>query len=189
MNNLEENAPLKNLAGSSPHKTAVNRCQQQIDWYANHAKKFRKRQGRANILTIILAGMTPVLVVIQASLQEYQRGQALLTFLIALFPATAAMISATSESAQWKENYIRFAYTAELLRSELVKFQTRTSQAYKYELTEEKVLDNFVTRIEKIALAETGNWQAQITESMEVSDAITYMNELRNSLYPVGHSQ
>ena len=72
-------------------------------------------------------------------------------------PVLAAVIGLWN----WQKNWVRFAATAEALKSELVKLQTRTGEAYGASLDEETVFNNFVFRIEGLASGELAAWGAR----------------------------
>jgi hypothetical protein len=57
---------------------------------------------------------------------------------------------------------VRFASTAEALKSELIKFETRTSPAYRHEVTDDVAIDNFVQAVEALVLSETSGWHTQL---------------------------
>jgi hypothetical protein len=69
----------------------------------------------------------------------------------------ASVVAAIIGLWGWQENWVRFAATAETLKSELVKFDTRTGP-YSSSLNEEMVLDSFVARIESLASNEVAAW-------------------------------
>ena len=99
---------------------------------------------------VVLAGLTPVL----ALWKFFDRYDVLPA-------AIASVLAAVIGLWGWQENWVRFAATAEALKSELVRFQTRTGEAYGFGLDEETVLDNFVARIEGLASGELAAWGAR----------------------------
>jgi len=86
----------------------------------------------------------------------------------ALPAALVTMIVGLGGIFQWKENYLRFAYTSQALKSEKIRFETRTSKGYRSQLKDETALDHFVTRVDKITMGEVGEWR---TLMQEVSQA------------------
>jgi len=63
---------------------------------------------------------------------------------------------------QWQQNWVRFASTSEALKSELIRFETRTSPAYRPEVTDDVAIDNFVQAVEALVLSETSGWHTQL---------------------------
>lgn len=69
--------------------------------------------------------------------------------------ALAAIAAGLVGVFQWQQNWVRFASTAEALKSELIRFETRTSSAYRPEVTDDVAIDNFVQAVEALVLSET----------------------------------
>ena len=139
-------------AGTSPrHQMALKRCAEQIGRYERHAGRSRFLYRTFQSAVVILAGLTPVLAL-------WEKGSELVQVLPAAIASVAAAIIGLWS---WQENWVRFAATAEALKSELVKFQTRTGEAYAVSLNEETVLYNFVVRIEGLASGELAAWGAR----------------------------
>ena len=137
-------------ASTNPrYGTALKRCAEQIGWYERHAGRARFLYRTFQSAVVILAGLTPVL-----ALWEFERYDVLPA-------ALASVLAAIIGLWAWQENWVRFAATAEALKSELVKFQTRTGEAYGVGLDEETVLNNFVARIEGLASGELAAWGAR----------------------------
>ena len=131
------------------YETALKRCAEQIGWYERHAGRARRFYRTFQSAVVILAGLTPIL-----ALWEFDRYDVLPA-------ALASVLAAVIGLWGWQENWVRFAATAEALKSELVKFQTRTGEAYAASLDEETVLNNFVIRIEGLASGELAAWGAR----------------------------
>ena len=119
------------------YETALKRCVEQIGWYERHARRARVFYRTFQSAVVVLAGLTPVLALWEKAPE-----------LVQVLPAAIASIAAAIIGLwSWQENWVRFAATAEALKSELLRLQTRTSEAYEIRLDEETVLDNFVARI------------------------------------------
>jgi hypothetical protein len=125
---------------------ALKRCAEQIGWYERHAVRARVLYRTFQSAVVILAGLTPAL-----ALWKFERYDVLPA-------ALASVLAAVIGPWSWQENWVRFAATAEALRSELVKFQTRTGEACGASLDEETVLNNLVVRIECLASGELAAW-------------------------------
>ncbi len=128
------------------YETALKRCADQIGWYERHAGRARRFYRICQSAVVVLAGLTPVL-----ALWKFGRYDVLPAALASVLAAVVGLWS-------WQENWVRFAATAEALKSELVRFQTRTGEAYGAGLDEEAVLNNFVVRIEGLASGELAAW-------------------------------
>ena len=63
---------------------------------------------------------------------------------------------------QWRESYPRFAYVGEALKSERLKFETRTTVEYGPHLDEHQALSNFVVYMEALVMDEVTDWRAQM---------------------------
>ena len=156
---------------------ALNRCDTLIDWYQRQLKKQRAALTTTRLVAVVLSGLVPVLVIVQMSLTAQTPNWLAVSILIALFPALAAISSALDELFQYKENWIRFSIATEELKSEKVKFLTRTTKAYQRDLDEYEALSNFVTRIERITLRETRRWQSQVEEAAELDELLKSMGK------------
>ncbi|MEE8566362.1 MAG: DUF4231 domain-containing protein [Candidatus Bipolaricaulota bacterium] len=138
---------------------ALKHCQAQIDWYEKVKIKHRLAYQTSLIATIVLSGITPILIL---------TGD--LPALIQALPAAlVTVIVSLSGIFQWKENYLRFAYTSQALKSEKIRFETRTSKEYNLKLMDTTALDRFVTRVENITMGEVGEWRALMQETPEPS--------------------
>lgn len=135
---------------------ALKRCNEQIKWYEDHASHARILYRAFQSAVVILGGLTPVLALWS---EEVSRG------VQALPAALAAIVAGISGFWRWQENWIRFGYTAEALKSELVKFETRATEAYRASLNEEQALENFVIRIEDLAIGEVSEWRTRLSQT------------------------
>jgi hypothetical protein len=148
-------------AGTKPrHQMALKRCAEQIGWYERHAGRARLLYRTFQSAVVVLAGLTPVLALWE---KASELAQVLPAALASVFAAIVGLWS-------WQENWVRFAATAEALKSELVKFQTRTGEAYGASLDEETVLNNFVVRIEGLASGELAAWGARQSQGDSPQD-------------------
>ena len=140
-------------ASTNPrYETALKRCADQIGWYERHAGRARFFYRTFQSAVVVLAGLTPVLALWEKVVPEPFQ----------VLPAAVASVAAAIIGLwSWQENWVRFAATAEALKSALVKFQTRTGEAYGASLDEETVLNNFVVRIEGLASGELAAWGAR----------------------------
>jgi hypothetical protein len=158
---------------------ALQRCNEAIEWYSEAIDRNRRLYRWSTTLAVLLGGLTPVLVVFQALYQDYQSA---FMILAALFPAVAAIITGLNGLYQWKDNYTRVAHVTQMLKSEKVKFLTRSSPRYKPELSDQEIVNNLVTRIESICLKEVSDWRTQFDEGMDLNAAMQLVLETRSSL-------
>ena len=156
---------------------ALDRCDDLIDWYKDNMFIQRRRMARSRLVAIVLSGLIPVLVIVQMSLQRTTIWWVGISILIALFPASAAIISGMNELFQYKENWIRFSETEEELKSEKARYLTRTTPPYDKRLDDYKALSHFVARVEAITLRETRKWRMQAEKSKELDELIKGMNQ------------
>lgn len=128
---------------------ALCRCGEQVAWYT----RFARRQGRVadffQIITVLLASTTPLLILWGKPAPVIQ----------AIPAALAAVTAGLINRFHWREDSVRFSSTSELLKSERIKCETRTTTAYDLSRTREEALDSFVTRIEQFAVSELGEWR------------------------------
>jgi len=131
-------------------------CQSMIDWYETVKFKQRLAYQAAQIAIIVLSGITPILILVGEIPVFWQ----------ALPPAVVTILVGLSGIFQWKENYLRFAFTSQALQSEKVRFETRTSSDYHRQLKEVTALERFVTRVDNIVMGEVGEWRVLMQESV-----------------------
>ncbi len=143
----------------SPHQRALERCEDQIKWYSWAKRRQRILYQTFQFTAIVLSGLTPVLILWSDLPKTLQ----------ALPAAVAAIASGLIGIFQWKENYSRFGYSAEALKSEKIKFETRTTRRYGAKLDDYEALENFVTRIEALIMDEVTDWRSQILEGASES--------------------
>lgn len=136
------------------YQTAMERCSDAIGWYDKHKGLDRWAFYATQTLAISLGALAPVAVV---SLPE-------LKWLHALLPALGAIAAGLGASFGFRENWVRFGVTEELLKSERAKFQTRTTPPYATTVADEVALSNFVDRVEAIVLSEATQWKAGLQD-------------------------
>jgi hypothetical protein len=73
----------------------------------------------------------------------------------ALPAALASMLAAIMSSYRWREEWSRFEFTAEAVKSEWMEFETRMTDDYS---GDEAALNTFVTKIEALAATEVTGW-------------------------------
>ena len=133
---------------------ALERCAQQVEWYERHARIASRSFTVFQAAAIVLGALTPVLILVTNLPKAVQ----------ALPAALASIAAGLVAMFRWLENRTRFSYTAEALKSERLKFETRTTPSYATSLADERALENFVARIEEISLREVAEWRSQLAE-------------------------
>jgi hypothetical protein len=144
---------------SLKYEKALDHCQEMIDWY--NKQKFWQRvyYQVSQILTILLSGITPILILVDQLPELIQ----------AIPPAIVTILVGLGGIFQWKENWLQYAQTHEELRSEKLKFETR-SREYGIRLNATTALDRFVTRVSDITLGEVSEWQERMRDTSAAMD-------------------
>ena len=107
---------------------ALSYSQELIDDYKNTRKNSRNAYYLAQMLTIILSGITPILVLVD----KLETGSALLKWLPVIFPAIASIVASVSTSFPFQENWIAANTTVELLEAEQEKFILGVTKTYRF---------------------------------------------------------
>jgi hypothetical protein len=142
-------------AGTATSPTDTDRRRKAIDRYAESVAWYERTKRTARILyygfqvaVILLSGITPLVILATES-----------KLVQAAFPALAAICAGLLGVYQWQESWRRRATTLEALRSEFVKFDTRSGDDYSLALTDDEVVSRFVLRMEDILAGEVSEWQ------------------------------
>ena len=134
-------------------EAALRRCDAQIDWYTRHYAQAWRWFAVVKTSAVVLAAITPVLILWSSLPKALQ----------ALPAALAAVAAGLAGSFRWLQNKTRWAYAAEALKSERVRYDTRTPPDYGPELTEEAALAAFVRRIEEVSMTEVSEWRSELS--------------------------
>jgi hypothetical protein len=118
-------------------EAAIKRCKEQIEWYDRHKATDRHLFFLTQISALVLAGLAPVVIAIEKAPKWLQ----------ASLPAVAAIALGLSTAFGFRDSWVRFGMAEEFLKSELVKFETRTTAAYGLDVSDETALRNFVERV------------------------------------------
>jgi hypothetical protein len=157
---------------TEPRILVLDYCDDWIDWYEEHKRKSRIQMQVFQTSAIMLSGLTPVLVILQTLAEDYQSWRIFLTILIALFPASVAVITGLDSVFHWKDNYLRFAQACETLKNEKKKYLSRTTQRYSQNHSDHQALTNFVLRITQVVIKETEDWRSLFEQSADLEDII-----------------
>ncbi len=136
---------------------ALERCDAQVRWYTRNGIWAGVLYRVFQTAAVLLAALTPVLILWTD-----------LSPVLQALPAALASVSAALVGIYgWQDNKARFAFTAEALKSERVRYETRTG-AYRGDSS--RALSRFVARIESLAMAETAEWRSSFVESGHAAD-------------------
>jgi len=140
---------------------ALEWCEEQIDWYKKAMLRSKSLYYVFQVATVILSGLTPVLVLWSDVPKIWQ----------ALPAALVTIVVGLTNAFHWRENHIRFAFTMEVLKSERIKFKTRAG-SYGPKLSENTVVSRFVDRIESLHMGEVSDWRTSLVEdTLEIGTA------------------
>jgi hypothetical protein len=109
---------------------ALQRVDGQIEWYETHSTRQWWAFAIFQSAAVVLGGLTPVLILWSGLPKAVQ----------ALPAALAAMAAGLVGIFRWPHNKTRYSFTAEALKSERVKYATRTTSRYKHDLRTTKPL-------------------------------------------------
>jgi hypothetical protein len=136
-------------------KSAIERCDRMLAWYEKHLARARVLYRVFSTATVVLAATSPILILWQSGVP---------TIMQAAPAALASLFATLVGSYRWREDWIRYAVAAETLRSERTKFTTRTTQDYGLQLSASAAFDNFVYRMESLAISEVSEWRNQLAQ-------------------------
>ena len=133
---------------------ALLHCQEYIEWYEKMKRNRRRAHYFLQAGVIVLSGLTPILILSDQVSKPLQ----------ALPAALAGILAAITGVFQISESFARFAYTAEALKSEKLRFETRTTKDYQADVDEAdadeyKALNKFVGRMEDLVMSEVTDWR------------------------------
>lgn len=133
---------------------ALTHCRSLINYYESRRIKSRRNYQILQIAAIILSGLTPVLILWTDVPKPIQA-----------LPAALASIAAGMVGVfHFQENWVASKNAAESLKSELLAFETRTTEWYRASAGEDQALDNFVVRIEHLHKGEVSGWAARLLQ-------------------------
>ncbi|NEO06632.1 DUF4231 domain-containing protein [Moorena sp. SIO3I8] len=151
-NNSTENNPI-----TLAIEKALTYSQELIDDYKKTRRTSRNAYYVAQMLTIILSGITPILVL----LDKLETGSSLLKWLPVIFPAIASIVASVSTSFPFQENWIAANTTVELLEAEQEKFVLGVTQPYRFsdssdgarrQQQSQKAIEHYIVQVNKIHL-------------------------------------
>ncbi len=126
----------------------LRHCNDLIAYYEKSRSAQRNWYQFLQSTVIVLSALTPVLI-LWADLPKW---------LQALPAAVASMAAGMIGVFRYHENWVSSKDTAEALKSELLAFETRTTEYYRTDLDDDTALDNFIVRIESIHKGQISVW-------------------------------
>jgi hypothetical protein len=136
---------------------AIQYCQELIDDYKVIRQQARSLYYVFQISTIILSGVTPILVL----LDRVEMNVSWIKWLPVIFPAIAAIVTSLSTSFPLQENWVAANAAVELLEAEQEKFILGVTPAYRFfDVSEEAErkrkmqasVESFITQVNQIHL-------------------------------------
>jgi cytochrome c biogenesis protein CcdA len=154
---LSNNSSLDNNTVIPARTKALEYCQELIDDYKNARNLARTLYYVLQIATVILSGVTPILVLVD----KLETGLPWLKWLPVICPALASIIASIVTSFPFQKNWIAANKAVELLEAEQEKFVLGISSAYRcYDVTGEveqqqrisQGIEQFITQVNNIHL-------------------------------------
>jgi hypothetical protein len=139
---------------------ALNRYEAEIEWYEKAKRNQRRLRQLLQSSVIVFSGLTPLLLLIDNVPK----------FVQALPAATAAILAALNAAFRVSENYARFSYTLEALKSEKFKFETKAAEIYGTKVNDQKALERFVSKMEELIISEVVDWRQVVVKHDEKNE-------------------
>ena len=158
---------------------ALEYCQELIDDYKKIRKTSRNFYYTFQLATIILAGVTPILVVLD---QQSTDMPSYLRWLPVIFPAIAAIVSSVSTSFPFETAWKDANRVVEQLEAEQEKFILGVTRPYRafmirVDNSEERrkklklTIENFIIEVNKIHLQQLGSADEKVSDE-ELTDTL-----------------
>lgn len=129
---------------------AIDRYKSQVEWYEKTKNDARRYFYWGQTLVVVFSGITPFLMLAID-----------IKWVHALFPALASILAGALGIWQFQDAWQRRAVALEALKSEFVKFDTRSGDDYRLPITEDQAIEHFVLKIEDIVGNEVAEWRRQ----------------------------
>ncbi|MCP2730900.1 DUF4231 domain-containing protein [Limnofasciculus baicalensis] len=151
-------------------ETALQYCQELIEDYKKTRTNARNIYYSSQISTIVLSGITPILVLVD----KLEAGSSWLKWLPVIFPAVAAIVTSIVTSFPFQETWIAANATVELLEAEIEKFVLGVTPSYRcYDIAEETqrqqqakiAIENFIIQVNNIHLKQVTPDQKKAEET------------------------
>ena len=161
-------------AMTSARERALQYCYDLVADYKKIRRNSRNAYYTAQILTVILSGVTPILVLVE----KLDAGLPWMKWLPVICPAIAAIIASIVTSFPLQENWIAANTTVELLEAEQEKFILGVTPLYScYDVTDEEerkekciqAIENFIVQVNNIHLKQVQSLGKQEQENQSKS--------------------
>jgi hypothetical protein len=140
---------------------ALQYCQDLIDDYKNQRNLARTLYYVLQISTVILSGITPILVLVD----KLEAGQAWLKWLPVICPAAASIVASIVTSFPFQKNWVAANTAVELLEAEQEKFILGITPAYRcYDITDEKELQQKASQAVEQFVIQVNNIHLQLIQ-------------------------
>ncbi len=139
---------------------ALARYRAEIEWYGQRKQSHRRTYQILQVCVIVFSSLTPILILIEPLPKALQ----------ALPAALAAILTAVLATFRFQDNYVRFGYTLELLKSESFKYETRSTREYAPGADNQQALEHFIARMEDIIMTEVADWRQAAARKAEQAD-------------------
>ncbi|MHC4405277.1 MAG: DUF4231 domain-containing protein [Planctomycetota bacterium] len=133
----------------SRKNSAMKRFRETLDWYEKARVRSRWLYYVCQSAVIILSGVTPLLLLLESTPKVIP----------AIPPAMASVLAGLMGIYKFHEQWIRRSVTAEALKSESAKYETRSGDSYGMNLPADRALENFVLIVEQIEANSVAEWQ------------------------------
>ena len=135
---------------STPDQDVEERYHELLHWFEGHKSMSRISYYALQVIIIVFSALTPVIILI-----DVDDGN---KWIEGLLPAIAAVAASMQTLFKFNETWVSRAEASERLKSEYVYFKSRIGSLYSSNLPKEKVLENFLNRIEQINRQERITW-------------------------------
>lgn len=146
---------------------ALEYCQELIDDYKSSRNLARTLYYVLQISTVILSGVTPILVLVD----KLEAGQSWLKWLPVICPAVASIVASIVTSFPFEKNWMAANKAVELLEAEQEKFILGISPAYRcYDISEEGKQQQRVSQAIELFINQVNNIHLQIVQPSSDSE-------------------
>lgn len=164
---------------------ALQYCQDLIDDYKRTRNLARNLYYVLQISTVILSGVTPILVLVD----KLETGQPWLKWLPVICPAIASIVASIVTSFPFQKNWVAANTAVELLEAEQEKFILGITPLYRYSnsateaeqlQTANQIIENFVVQVNNIHLQQLQQASDQSSDKKEAPPANEQNQEAKN---------
>ena len=141
------------------NQVALDDCNRMIAWYDRKKRIPRNLFYVFQVGAIVLSAIIPILILWDELPKAIQ----------ALPAALVSIAVGLNAVFKWRDNWATRAHTAEALKRELMKFQSRTSARYSLSLNAQQALENFVESIDSLTMNEVSEWKNMQIQAAETS--------------------